>query len=793
MGIWMKDTRLVRLREDLIPLLILFLLPLVYLGGALFHPYNILGSPSTDIQGEAHSKMYGYGELLNLSMPLWSPYRFGGMPYAAAPGVAFFYPFNLICVVLPINYAINWDIAFHLFLSGIFTYYLLRNFGVNRSGATIGGTVYMLSAPMVMHIYAGHLIAITSMPWTPLMFLFLDRFILKNNYKYGISLSLTIALQLLAGYPQYLFYSLIALAFYLLFLLTQLKMRGAEWSRICKNGLGFAVFVILGFAVSAVQIIPAMEIAGYSTRENLSYKWVSTFSFPPENLITLLVPDFFGDMLKVLYWGKNYLWEMSAYVGIVPLILAIIAIFYTGRGIALFFAGLAVLSVILAFGKYTPLLKLLYTYVPGFNLFRGNSKFIFLNALSLAMLSGFGADTLGNSINNQNRRFRWAIIGLGIFLGSVMLLMSVVLDEAWFKYAITKVIFSGDLYSDGEPFTRPGFAAFAFSFFRRGALWMVGLLTAGTAILLLYSFGKIKEKTVIAAISFIIVFDLFTFGMRYMETFDIRNTYLDRDVINFLKQDREPFRMIAPGLPLNIGISSRIETLSGYDNLMIKRYSEFINLSQGISPDVPNLALSINSVNKLTDLLNARYVVLRSNSTIDDPAFEPVFNNGRYRIYKNRNALPRAFVVHGVKIIKDRDSILRELSSSDFDPARYAVVEEELDTPLNNQATISPVPRFIEHSPNKVVVETSLTEPGLLVLGDTYYPGWKAYVDGKETKMYPANYVMRGVFAPEGRHIVEFRYDPLSFKIGAVITVVTLVFISFLFVLDLRQSRSGVS
>lgn len=764
----------VKLKEDALAFVILLILPLLYLKGAIFFSDNILGSPFTDIKGEASAKLFAYKEVLNFSAPLWSPYTFGGMPFAAAPGAAIFYPFHLICAFLPIHYAINWNIALHLFLSELFTYYFLRHYGVNRFGSMTAGIIYAFSAPQIMHIYAGHLIAITSMPWTPLMLLSLDKLIHDGRLRNGMVLSIAIALQLMAGYTQYLFYSLIAISFYLLFTIINLYLIGRGLAEICKKGFLFAVFVSFGLILSAVQILPTLEMIQHSTRHNLSYQWVSIFSFPPENLITIILPDFFGDMINTPYWGKNYLWEMTAYVGILPLLLVFISLFYSKKKEVLFFAGLTILSIILAFGKHTPLLKLLYSYVPGFNLFRGNSKFIFLTSLSLAVLSGFGLDAFMKGVDNKNKT-GLSVLGIGLFILTGLFVAYFTLDGIWFRQAINRVIYSQDIFNDPRPFMQNGFEHLAMISFRNSIVWASALLISGMTLLLLYSYGKIKEQVVAYAIIGLVVFDLFLFGMRYMKTFDLRETYLDRGPLSFLKRDKEPFRVIAPQLDPNIGISSEIETLGGYGNMEIKRYSEFINLSQGDPIDVPNLALEIKNVNKLTNLLNAKYVVLPSISKPVNPALRKVFDNGRISIYHNIDAAPRAFIVHETKVIKERNGIFRELISPGFNPITSAITEEELDRVLSSPSAKSPVPRFILYSPNRIAIDADLAAPGLLVLGDIWYPGWKAFVDGKDAKIYKTNYVMRGVAMPEGRHRVEFLYDPLSFKIGASISLMSLI------------------
>src|SRR5207244_2918538 len=102
-----------------------------------------------------------------------------------------------------------------------------------------------------------------------------------------------------------------------------------------------------GVLLSAVQLLPTMELTRHSVREGLTYKWVSSFSLPPAMLLTLLIPDFFGDMLQVSYWGKNYLWEMSVYVGIIPLAMVVVALIHARSRQVWIFLGLAIASCML--------------------------------------------------------------------------------------------------------------------------------------------------------------------------------------------------------------------------------------------------------------------------------------------------------------------------------------------------------------------------------------------------------------------------------------------------------------
>ena len=132
-------------------------------------------------------------------------------------------------------------------------------------------------------------------------------------------------------------------------------------------------------------------------------------------------------------------------------------------------------------------------------------------------------------------------------------------------------------------------------------------------------------------------------------------------------------------------------------------------------------------------------------------------------------------MVHQVRVIEDSREVLRQMDDPGFDPRSAAIVEEQVASLPADPSVQSPPPKFLERSLNRVLLDASPGSPGLLVLADVFYPGWKCFVDGTETKIYRTNYVMRGVFLRAGRHRVEFRYEPLSFKIGVAISVATLV------------------
>jgi hypothetical protein len=156
---------------------------------------------------------------------------------------------------------------------------------------------------------------------------------------------------------------------------------------------------------------------------------------------------------------------------------------------------------------------------------------------------------------------------------------------------------------------------------------------------------------------------------------------------------------------------------------------------------------------------------------------EDLLKENTIKLYKNRRPLSRAWFVKDHKVM-DSNTILSRMMSKDFRPDREALLEEELPHPI-------PLPKkgkgterrveFISETNNRLVLQATAEEDSLLVLSDTYYPGWKAFVDGKKTKIYRADYIFRAIPLNAGPHRVEFVYDPLSFKLGALFTFLGII------------------
>ena len=219
----------------------------------------------------------------------------------------------------------------------------------------------------------------------------------------------------------------------------------------------------------------------------------------------------------------------------------------------------------------------------------------------------------------------------------------------------------------------------------------------------------------------------------------------------------------------NRGVSFKIYDAYGYGSLYNKRHEELmIAIIQSDVPDETNLL----------NLLNVKYVI--SLKDFKAEGYKIVRKTDKVNIYENKNVLPRAFLVDKPVLIKGEKEVLERLKSKDFNSSKEVILEE--DFPFNKfetRNTKHETANIIEYQPNEVIIEAIVDDAKFLVLSDTFYPGWKVYVDGEQKKIYRADYILRAVYLEKGEHIVRFTYDPFSFKIGSIVTLITILIIGY--------------
>lgn len=540
---------------------------------------------------------------------------------------------------------------------------------------------------------------------------------------------LVLGVSILAGHPQtslYVFYACLA---YLLFRFIQ------ERTPLTSSLFHFLSFSLVGFGLAAVQIVPTLEFIRYSTRAELSYRAVS-WGLPLEELVALVYPGYIGGSPQ--------------YVGILPMILVAAAILFGQRpGDKFFWIGLGLVSLLLSFGGNTFLFNLFYILLPGFGMVRNQERVVYLFSFSAAVLAGYGALLLVRPLPRTRRRgfltfYRW----LGR-IGWVALALTAPLYYGWVKASGDEVnLFDGAL-------SHHVFALFLL------ALCLVLLtlrLTRGTG-----------RFWLMALTVFIILLNLFTVNWRYnLKHMPPQLRYPVTGLIEFLSATpaaRGEGRISSAGLfhsGASAGAVYKLEDITGNSPLHLASFQEF-----GAKVDEWRRWQLLN----VTHVLDERH--------LDSEGLRRVYEEDDIKVYEITYPLPRVRVVHRARVAGSDEETWAILNGPDFDLKRAVVLARQPDIALpdreGGEKMEGSSARVVEHVPNRLVVEVEAVANGFLVLSEIYYPGWRARVDGHNAPLYRADYLLRAVPVEAGHRRVEVYYDPLSFKVGLGITVVTLL------------------
>jgi hypothetical protein len=702
--------------------------------------------PQGDFTGQYYPlQLFAAREISAGRLPAWNPFLNAGQPGLADIQTGAYYPLNLIpnliLALLNLPFSVGLltaQVITHFSLASLFTYLFVRHLAL-RGGARISAARFAGAVAALSFSYAGYL---TSFPvqqltvletavWLPLTLLLVDRAFHHPHPRAQIILAgVTLALALLAGHPQTALYITYATLAYGVFLAWCASLT-IQTSRIRYGLLAVARFaclpILLGIALSMVQIAPTLQFISHSTRAGLDYNTVS-WGLPLAEVTHFLYPGYFG--------------SSPQYVGILPPILAAAALFVrrVRREVA-FWIGLGVLALLLAFGGNTFLYSVTYLLAPGFGAVRNQERIIYLFSFAVSILAGYGALTLVQPLPRRARRgFQRLGRGLNWTVAAFLALMALL--YAGFLQALQQGVeinmFEGAL--------------------RHHALHLL-LLSGSTGLLALRRTGLAKRKWLVALTLGIIWLNLFTINWRFnLAEPSAGGPYPDTGLVAFLRKQAGDFRISSSGLlpgGASAGVVHRLEDITGNTPFRLTRFQHFED--------------GVGSWHRW-QLLNVHYVL--SKRDLDGPGLERVYEEGEVKVYHLSDPLYRAWVVQRVVTASD-DEALAYISADDFDPRRTAVLPPEAPVPvlLDEDETESAV-QVVRTVPGHLVLDVSTGSAGLLVISQPFYPGWQARVDGERRAIYRADHLLQGIPIEAGAHRVELTYH-LS-PLPAIVSLLTL-------------------
>jgi hypothetical protein len=748
----------------------LAVLVLLMFGELLFAPGNrVLGAQDTDLYLQFVSwRDFGFRELAKGNLPLWNPHIYGGAPYFGGMQAALLYPVNWLFLVLPAALAFNWTIAIGVWLLGCFMWLWAWRRGLRPLPAFVAAALLMFSGPHFLHIHAGHITNLPAMTWVPLIYLAVDEWLDTQKVKWLLLGMVAVAMQIFAGHPQYVFYAALTVGMYTLL---RLDWAGFDWRRVVVQGAGLAAIYAGGAALAAVQLLTGIQAAKETIRDApLPWEFASMFGFPPENLVTLLAPGFFGDMQQVPYWGRCYLWEMCLYFSVAGLVLAVYGAVH-GR-LAHKRAVLVTLAVtlLLAMGKNTPLFRLLYELVPGFDKFRSVSKFSFETMVLATLLAGAGLESL---MASGVKRFSALACGIAAGLAFLASGMVAARDLGPLMRAIQA---TKETYLDPRAYAIPQFIAAAGSN-AAFALFVASVLLAIVAAVLAYS--KRNTKAAVLALAALAIGDVFMAARRHRPTFDITSV-VNPEVQRFFKDRPGDYRILNP-LNHNSAMSMGLNDVWGFDPGVVRRYAEFVTWTQGGDQNNATQYVGFNKLGRELAMLRLQYAVVPTEKGLQIAKSE-------------HEPLPRVLLVSDYVVRKDRDAIFKELGAEDFDFRKKVVLEEEPSPKPDPDGAAGSV-KIVREGTDFLEIEADLPAPAILLVTDCWTPAWRAaglrVSSQTRYSVMQANYTLRAMPLIAGIHRLRLEYAPAVYRVGVWISLIS--FIAWLAVCTTRLTASRYS
>lgn len=730
-----------RIPADVLYILLLAILCLLYYWRLLTpNPLNQQSLTEGDFSGQFVA--FAYYQTVRLGagqVPLWNPYTLGGHPFLADTQSAVFYPPRLVTVALlnlggqvsaPRVYnALQIEMVTHAFLASLLMYAFVRRLTLSARYSPVAGLV-----SAVTFTYGGYLTGYPQLQlaileagiWLPLALLGMHEATRNPNrprWFWFVVAGMALALSLLAGHPQTSLFFIYTALGYLVWrvITTGMSLRTAFVTAV----VGAVIFGGIGAGIAAVQLLPGWEYLGFTTRGAMTFDEMGN-GFP------------FYDALQVLFPGLFSLWS-PLYFGIAGLMLALYGVLRRPVE-AIFWLAVMAAGVALSFGARTIVYDILYNFLPGLSLFRGQERAAYVIAVAAAVLAGRGALVLLSEFTRIRRRYMQMF---GLFIAPALSLSATLLFN-WLTTA-----------TPDETARRFELAAFSL---------VVAALAAGAYILIGWHTPTRSDWRPVLILG-VILFELFSFGRRNpnFEPKPTTERLPTPPLVARVAGEPGIFRVDGlRGVRENYGALFGVQDIRGISPLRLETVESLLEL--------PNLA-------RAWEVFAVRYVFtdnreLPAPSVIEARGSDPL---GAINLHRLESPRPFARLVYRTWIEPDEAAARGILSEPAFDSNNTVILANDPAAGLPETPPEGGRAAITSFAPEAITIQTDSPAPAILNVALVDYPGWEAKLDGQPIPILRADTAMSGIVVPPGTHTVELTFAPRSYQTGAMITLVTLV------------------
>jgi hypothetical protein len=652
-------------------------------------------------------------------IPLWNPYIEGGRPFNANMQSAIFSPFSWPAYVLPFWWSLGLIGALKLWVPAFGTFLLARRLGQSLGGSLLAGLVGGFGLFHVVWL-AWPLSSVWA--WLPWVLLATDHLVRGPTRRAFAALAFVVALQYFGGHPETSFHVLAAA---LLFALLR-GPRRVGW---------FLGGVVAGTALAAIALIPFVELLAHSS--DLANRANREHAHTPARFgLALALPDYWGRPTQLV--SQPFIVTRAFYAGALPLMLACVALLRpTRERVAIAVAGAVALAIVLGVQPFF----FVANHVPGFAQAH-NTRLAIVTLLCSALLAGWGLDTVAP-------RARAVVVAVAV----LPVLAGLIRAGAYPAWEAVKVAWGFATPRDVDVLPL--------------ASVLIWIPFAVLGVALLWQ----RPRWFVPAVLVLTMLDLARAGMGQNPAIPVAHAVTPRTgAMDAIGHER----FVAVGgsnsgitpLTANVGMRYGLRDARGYDYPTDKRYDDLWRRAV-TKPDPLGFALPSTTANATPTALRALGLLAVSRVMSDRPLpLREVYAGPDARVFANDDAVPRAFVVGAEQVTGDQ---LSAVTAPGFDPRRTAVVSAPQRISGSGRASI------VTDEDERVVVRAQASGRALLVLADTWFPGWKATVDGRPAPIVRTDQLLRGVVVGAGAHTVEFTYVPWSWRAGWIVSLLSAV------------------
>ena len=793
----MKYINWKKILPHVIAIAIFLIIAVIYckpaLEGKVLSQHDTIGWKGMVQNSMEYKEKYGH-------YPLWNPNLFSGMPnyQVAISGKSTLIDFTTIFSLglpRPINF---------FFLACICFYLLSQVLGVNVYLGVLGALAFAYGTYIPNIIAAGHETKMIAVAYMPAM---LAGLLLIYNKKYWLGLCLTALFatqEVLANHPQVTYYfGIVCGIMTLSYMIYWVKQKAFKHIALvlCLVLLALAI----GVGNYAVTLLTTSEYTPYTMRGGKSIERVGNelktantkgldkdyafmWSYGKAELSTILMPSAFGgsssnhfdenatvvnrltakgvpenDAIQLAnslpkYWGGLESTSGTIYFGVFTVLLAIIGFVVSTSKHRWWILASTIIIMLMACGKYVEGFNtFLFDHLPLYNKFRAHSMALIIAQLLLSIMAMIG---LNDVIRLQKageikKHIKPVLYAVGAVFG-VLTLLYLFMD---YGSPIDKEIIAG--YTDktgnnelGKTIVS-GLIADRKNMFGSDLLRAIGF--AALLLSLLYAFMNrwLKPVALIVIVAVVNIADLLFVDSKYLneENYQVKDEYqtsnfsptpADEEIL----KDKDPnFRVfnLSPDRFNESRTSYFHKSIGGYNPAKLRVYQDVIE--NQLSKNPPNMGV--------LNMLNTKYFL------IPDP------KTGQVQVQQNPNALGPVWLVKNIVWV---DGPVQEINKLDsIHPKEYAIVDKQFASSISTPPAFDSIAtiKMVRYNNDTIQYSFSTSKPQFAVFSEIYYPkGWNAYIDGKLASYCRTNYTLRGMFIPAGKHIIDFRFEPSSYKIG---------------------------